>query len=184
MQWSLVSHWAVVAQRKEQQEAVNNCGSGTSPPCKGKARGAPHSEKGAEKLNSKEKEENLRRNLSWAIDCQIICQRCANTFKDRKIPEKSLCCSRGKCNKNLVWKQKAGNTKIKHDFKDKVDYSLEQTVDELENCLMAIKWPCGRYILARYKSSRRLQACWCNCCIPHVWLLLCPMLWGIKVIFF
>lgn len=48
-----------MAQRKEQQKAVNNCGSGTSSPCKGKERGAPHSENGAEKLNSKEKEANV-----------------------------------------------------------------------------------------------------------------------------
>lgn len=50
-----------MAQRKEQQKAVNNCGldEGTSSPCKGKERGAPHSENGAEKLNSKEKEANV-----------------------------------------------------------------------------------------------------------------------------
>lgn len=60
-------------------------------------------------------------------------------YPNRKIPEKSLCCSRGKYNKNLVWKQKIGNTKISHDFKKAADYSLEQTVDDLENPLMAIK---------------------------------------------
>lgn len=33
--------------------------------------------------------------LSWAMDCQMIWQKCAGTTTDRKIPEKSLTCSRG-----------------------------------------------------------------------------------------
>lgn len=140
----------------------------------------PCSENDTEKLNGKEKEANLseklRRNLLWAIDWQMTCRQRANTLIDRKIPKKSLCCSRAKYNKNLVWKQKTGNTKINHDFKKATDYSLEETIDELEDSLMAIKWPCGWHILVKYKSLDWLQVCQCKCCFPCVWPSLCPML--------
>lgn len=63
--------------------------------------------------------------LSWAMDCQMIWQKCAGTTTDRKIPEKSLTCSRG-AEPPPIWKQNPGYPTNRDNIKAEADYSLEQ----------------------------------------------------------